>query len=246
MLPAPEVCRVQPELRFPTKELSAGHGVSEAWICKHWVYGRFVADLRSGGDLGSRHDPYRVVRDAVVARRPVDSRERDSIAAFVEAFDTLAEPFAEHAATTHVTASAIVTGEAGVVLHLHKRLGLWLQPGGHIDVGEMPWQAARRETLEETGLEPTPADETRLLHVDVHPGPRGHTHLDLRYHFTAPPVAPQPPEGESPEARWWSWVDAIAMADLGLEGVLRAVQPGEPTLRPAVAGDARACAHVYA
>lgn len=185
------------------------------------------------------------VREAVVARSPVDSRERDSIVTFVKAFDTLDRPFDEDASPIHVTASAIVTGDAGVVLHLHKRLRLWLQPGGHIERGEKPWEAARREALEETGLPVSPvAEASRLLHVDVHPGPRGHTHLDVRYHFTAPDVVPVPPVGESPEVRWFSWAQAIAMADPGLEGVLRAVQPGEPTLRPAVVGDAAACARV--
>jgi 8-oxo-dGTP pyrophosphatase MutT (NUDIX family)/GNAT superfamily N-acetyltransferase len=186
------------------------------------------------------------VRDAVAAHRPVDSRERTSIGAFLAAFDTLARPFDEQAAPTHVTASAILTGDAGVVLHLHKRLGIWLQPGGHIDEGEMPWHAARREALEETGLSVTPVDEpSRLLHVDVHPGPRGHTHLDLRFHFAAPSIAPAPPDGESPDVRWFSWAAAIAIADPGLEGVLRAVQPGQPMLRPAVIADAAACARVY-
>jgi ADP-ribose pyrophosphatase YjhB (NUDIX family) len=133
------------------------------------------------------------------------------------------------------------------VLHRHKRLGLWLQPGGHIDAGELPWDGARREALEETGLtvSPVAVEPSTLLHVDVHPGPRGHTHLDLRYHFTAPPVVPTPPEGESPDVAWFSWAEAIAVAEPGLEGVLRAVQPGRPTLRPAVVDDAAACARVY-
>src|SRR5688500_10821251 len=39
-----------------------------------------------------------------------------------------------------------------VLLHWHRRLGLWLPPGGHIDPGELPDEAAVRETLEETGL----------------------------------------------------------------------------------------------
>ena len=84
-----------------------------------------------------------------------------------------------------------------------------------------------------------------LLHVDVHPGPRGHTHLDVRYQVTAPPVDPAPPQGESPHVRWFPWSQAIAMAEPGLEGVLRSVQPGVPTIRPAVVADAAGCARVY-
>lgn len=189
----------------------------------------------------------RAVRDAVAARLPTDSRERDSIAQFLETFDGLDRPFDEHASPTHVTASAIITGDAGVVLHRHKRLGIWLQPGGHIDPGELPWDGARREALEETGLVVTPAgsEPSTLLHVDVHPGPRGHTHLDLRYHFVAPAMAPAPPDGESPDVAWFSWAQAIAIAEPGLEGVLRSVQPGRPVLRPAVVDDAAACARVY-
>ncbi|MEP7112709.1 MAG: bifunctional NUDIX hydrolase family protein/GNAT family N-acetyltransferase [Ilumatobacteraceae bacterium] len=166
--------------------------------------------------------------------------------AFDALVDARLDPFDEHASPQHITASAIVTGEAGVVLHLHKRLAIWLQPGGHIDAGEEPWNAALRETREETGL-PVAASTVpdNLIHVDVHPGPRGHTHLDLRYHLTAPPVAPTPPQGESPDVRWFSWAQAIAMAEPGLEGVLRATQSGRPVLRQATVTDAPRCARVY-
>ncbi len=185
------------------------------------------------------------MREAVAARRPVDARERDSIVSFVAALDRLDDPFDEHASPTHVTASAIVTGDAGVVLHLHKRLAIWLQPGGHIDRGEAPLEAAFREACEETGLPVTPAEPLQLVHVDVHAGGRGHTHLDLRYHMTAPPVVPAPPSGESPDVRWFSWSQAIAMADPGLEGALRAAQPGRPIIRPATVADAEGCARAY-
>lgn len=193
-----------------------------------------------------------LVRASVTARRPVDARERDSMAEFVRRVDQLAEPFDEHADRVHVTASAIVVSDdqRRVVLHLHKRLKIWLQPGGHIDAGETPWDAACREAAEETGLPVSlaRADDTSppsLLHVDVHPGPRGHTHLDLRYLVTSPHVAPTPPEGESAEVEWFAWHRAVAMAEPGLEGVLRSLQPGTPSIRPARHNDAMGVAQVY-
>jgi 8-oxo-dGTP pyrophosphatase MutT (NUDIX family) len=38
-----------------------------------------------------------------------------------------------------------------LVIH-HKRLGVWLPPGGELHPGETPLEAAARELLEETGL----------------------------------------------------------------------------------------------
>ena len=166
------------------------------------------------------------VRASVAARLPVavDDRERMSIDAFLVAFDLLSHPFDEHGDVTHVTGSAIVVSELGVLLHRHKRLGIWLQPGGHIDEGETPWDGAVRETLEETGLTAShPPEGPQLVHVDVHPGPRGHTHLDLRYLLYAPAVDPHPPEGESPDVAWFSRAKALAIADPGISGALAAL-----------------------
>jgi 8-oxo-dGTP pyrophosphatase MutT (NUDIX family)/GNAT superfamily N-acetyltransferase len=180
----------------------------------------------------------------VESRRPCDARERTSISAFVAAARGLAHPYEEHADPTHVTASALLIGDRGVVLHRHKRLGLWLQPGGHIDPGEHPADAALREAREETGL-PVELAGRGVVHVDVHPGPRGHTHLDVRYLVDAAPVDPSPPEGESQDVGWFTWREAIAVAEPGVEGALRALQPGEPTLRRAAVDDAHGAAHVH-
>lgn len=199
----------------------------------------------------SSTDPVAALRAALRSRRPVDERESSSVVAFLEALDHLDRPFSEEADPTHVTGSAIVVGPRGVVLHRHKRLGLWLQPGGHLEPGETPWEAARREAAEETGLEVQHAagpDHPQLVHVDVHPGGRGHTHLDLRYLFVADDVEPAPPEGESQDVGWFAWDDAIELADDGLAGGLRALSGGSAStvqVRRATPEDAPAVAELY-
>jgi 8-oxo-dGTP pyrophosphatase MutT (NUDIX family) len=52
----------------------------------------------------------------------------------------------------HFTASGVVIAHQHILLIHHKRIGAWLPPGGHIDEGEMPHEAAVREVLEETGV----------------------------------------------------------------------------------------------
>jgi 8-oxo-dGTP pyrophosphatase MutT (NUDIX family) len=201
-----------------------------------------------------------VVRAALLARAPVDERERTSIDRFLVELQRLAHPFDEHADPVHVTGSAIVLGPRGVLLLRHRRLGIWLQPGGHLDAGETPWDAALRESAEETGLDvrfastsvtastPTSTGTSittsisastgtsiststmasmgpALVHVDVHPGGRGHIHLDLRYLVDGGDADPVPPADESQEIGWFAWPDAIARADDGLRGALVALQP---------------------
>ena len=146
--------------------------------------------------------------------REVEAKER-----FLSELDRLGDgdPCSEQADPTHVTASAIVVGRRGTVLHLHKRLGRWMQPGGHIDPGEAPPDAALREATEELGLAVDhPEGGPRLINVDVHEAALGHTHLDLRYLVLGVDADPVPPPGESPEARWFSWEDAARQADAAL------------------------------
>jgi 8-oxo-dGTP pyrophosphatase MutT (NUDIX family) len=161
------------------------------------------------------------LRALVEGHEPASPREVAAKARILEELGRLADPCNEHADPTHVTASGIVVGRRGTVLHRHKRLGIWMQPGGHIDAGESAPVAARREATEELGLDVEhPADGPRLIHLDVHEAAFGHTHLDLRYLLLAGDADPHPPPGESPDARWCSWEEAAAMADPALVDAL--------------------------
>lgn len=93
-----------------------------------------------------------ILREAVSEFVPVDRREAYARTEVVNCLDRLEHPFSRHHDPVHVTGSGIVVGPRGVLLHKHRKLGIWVQPGGHLEPGESSWDAARRETAEETGI----------------------------------------------------------------------------------------------
>ena len=200
---------------------------------------------RYAAGMASTETERDALRRFLAQHAPVDEQERVSIAAFAEELERLERPFSEDGGQIHVTSSAVVVGARGIVLHKHKRIGIWIQPGGHIDEGERPDDAALREVLEETGLTTTHFGAIpTIIHVDVHAAPKGHIHLDVRYLLRGPDANPKPPEGESPDVAWMSFEDALAIADVGLSGLLGALL-APSTLRPAVQRDAAAIAECY-
>ena len=92
----------------------------------------------------------------------------------------------------HFTVAVFVVWDGKVLLHNHRKLGMWLPPGGHIERDELPDEAAVREVLEETGLEVELVGERRedvedplqlfrpagVQLEDIGPG---HQHIDLIY-----------------------------------------------------------------
>lgn len=50
------------------------------------------------------------------------------------------------------TAVGVLIYQNQILLVKHKKLGIWLAPGGHLDPNELPHQAAEREFWEETGV----------------------------------------------------------------------------------------------
>ncbi len=175
------------------------------------------------------------LRSAVSRHPAADPREARAKATILEDLDRLARPFDQEDDLTHVTASAIVVGRRGVILHRHRVLHRWLQPGGHLEAGEVPEEAVLRECLEETGLVVShPASGPVLVHVDVHAAARDHVHLDLRYLVWGPDDDPAPGPEESQEVAWFAWDTAQGMADEALAGALRTARSviGAPSAMP--------------
>jgi ADP-ribose pyrophosphatase YjhB (NUDIX family) len=90
------------------------------------------------------------------------------------------------------TVATFVVHRGRVLLHFHPKIGLWLPPGGHIEHGELPDDAAVREVLEETGVRcrligelgvdvEYPRQLIRPLGIQVENIRPGVQHIDLVY-----------------------------------------------------------------
>ena len=134
----------------------------------------------------------------------------------------------------HFTVTTFVSMDGATLLHWHRKVGLWLPPGGHIEPNEDPMQAACREALEETGIVVEILPTTSSFDYDDPPqlsppatimvepirsfgGEDAHHHIDMIY-FTRPKTETRPAEPNEN----WRWVSRQQLEDdapMTLEGV---------------------------
>ncbi|MDO8269728.1 MAG: NUDIX domain-containing protein [Candidatus Levybacteria bacterium] len=118
--------------------------------------------------------------------------------------------------TKHFTATTIIVHKKKVLLHLHKKLGIWIPVGGHIDRDELPQTTALREIKEESGLDVTlynpdkqieMGDVVQLfrpMHILLENINQFHQHIDFIYYATANSDKLSPQNGETTNLKWFT------------------------------------------
>jgi len=120
----------------------------------------------------------------------------------------------------HVTASSWIVSADGrrFLLTHHRKLGRWLQLGGHADGDPDVAEVALREAREESGLHTlrfcseagVAAAAVLPIDVDVHaiparPGEPAHEHHDIRFVLRATAGEPLSVSHESHALAWFEW-----------------------------------------
>src|SRR4051794_8624447 len=151
----------------------------------------------------------------------------------------LREPPSRDQPGAHFTASALVVDASGehVALIHHRKIGRWLQPGGHVEPGDASLaDGALREAREELGvdvaLHPT---APRPLDVDVHEFPAregapAHLPLDVRFLLVAGERELAHDAAEAHGATWYAWDEALAIA--GERPLARLLEKARAIVRP--------------
>jgi 8-oxo-dGTP pyrophosphatase MutT (NUDIX family) len=135
--------------------------------------------------------------------------ERSSLSRLIAFVERRPDCFQRELLEGHVTGSAWILDHSRehCLLTHHKKLGLWLQCGGHADGDSDVLQVALREALEESGIARIEPLSEEIFDVDVHTIPaKGsepeHFHYDVRFALIAPRGAQFVVSDESHALAW--------------------------------------------
>lgn len=122
------------------------------------------------------------------AYAPLHPEESGMVERFLAFVESEPDCFHRELLHGHLTGSAWIVNRSGdeVLLTHHRKLGIWVQPGGHCDGDPDVLATALREASEESGLDPLTPVSNAIFDLDVHPiPPRGaepaHLHWDVRF-----------------------------------------------------------------
>jgi 8-oxo-dGTP pyrophosphatase MutT (NUDIX family) len=141
--------------------------------------------------------------------RAFDAHEVEMTAATIAFVKAEAECLRRECVPGHLTGSAWIVspGRTRTLLTHHRKLGKWLQLGGHADGDPDLLGVALREAREESGLANVRAVSAEVFDVDRHWIPArktepGHYHYDLRFMIEADPNEPLVISSESKDLAW--------------------------------------------
>jgi 8-oxo-dGTP pyrophosphatase MutT (NUDIX family) len=133
--------------------------------------------------------------------------------------------------TPKVGVDVAIPNDNGEILMLQLPNGAWCLPGGWMDVGESPFEAAQRETLEEAGLHIAPLGYIAVGHRTPLHYPGGVSQINIC--IGAEPVPIDAAVTLSHEHRAFAWVRDAAEVDNWRSGhkrwfphILRAYRDG--------------------
>lgn len=116
--------------------------------------------------------------------------ERLFISEMIEFIEQNSACFERSNVAGHITGSAWILspdGEKALLTH-HKKLGAWLQLGGHSDGNPDTWDVALREAQEESGIMNIEFLSRDIFDIDIHIIPKNpmkneseHLHYDVRF-----------------------------------------------------------------
>jgi 8-oxo-dGTP pyrophosphatase MutT (NUDIX family) len=138
--------------------------------------------------------PHARLRELVGAIDPWDDLERAHLTTAAQWLASGAPVYRVRAPDTPamhlVSYFVVLDGARGqLLLVAHRKAGLWLPPGGHVEADEDPWAAVVRECREELGIEavPSPISGERPLFLTVTRtrGQNPHTDVSLWYLLNA-------------------------------------------------------------
>ncbi len=135
--------------------------------------------------------------------------------------------FARTHTAGHITGSAWLLNSNGskALLTLHRKLGKWLQLGGHADGDADTLRVALREAEEESGISGIVAVHPQIFDVDIHRIPAhsateaAHWHYDIRYLLRAPHERFRI-SSESRALRWFTQGELLS-SSFSLDGSVR-------------------------
>jgi 8-oxo-dGTP pyrophosphatase MutT (NUDIX family) len=162
-----------------------------------------------------------VVHDLVSRVSPVDelgAEHRASALAWLASTDDVFRRIKPASPLQHLVSYVVpVAADGRILLVDHVNAGLWLPPGGHVEVDEDPALTARREIQEELGLDGAGLSRSPIFLTITRTVGHDHGHTDVSLWYVLVCTGDEelrPDAGEFHAVRWWTR-DELAAADPG-------------------------------